>query len=58
MIYLSLRQNSAKKEVAEMSGTSIQNVRNVLSVAKETLIKKYIERTAEIISAHNNMQES
>ena len=51
-------QNSEKKEVAEMSGTSIQYVRNVLSVAKESLIKKYIERTAEIISAHNNMQES
>lgn len=58
MIYLSLRQNSAKKEVAEMSGTSIQNVRNVLSVAKESLIKKYIERTVEIITAHINIQQS
>lgn len=58
MIYLSLRQNSAKKEVAEMSGTSIQNVRNVLSVAKESLIKKYIERNAEIITAHINTQQS
>lgn len=58
MIYLSLRQNSAKKEVAEMSGTSIQNVRNVLSVAKESLIKKYIERNAEIITAHIKNQES
>ena len=57
MIYLSLRQNSAKKEVAEMSGTSIQNVRNVLSVAKESLIKKYIERNAEIITAHIKIQE-
>ena len=58
MIYLSLRQNSAKKEVAGMSGTSIQNVRNVLSVAKESLIKKYIERNAEIITAHIKIQES
>ena len=58
MIYLSLRQNSAKNEVAEMSGTSIQNVRNVLSVAKESLIKKYIERNAEIITAHIKIQES
>ena len=46
-----------KKEVAEMSGTSIQNVRNVLSVAKESLIKKYIERNAEIITAHIKIQE-
>lgn len=37
-----------------MSGTSIQNVRNVLSVAKESLIKKYIERNAEIITTHIN----
>ncbi len=58
MIYLSLKQNSAKREVAEMSGTSIQNVRNVLSIAKESLIKKYIERNAEIITAHINIQES
>lgn len=58
MIYLSLRQNNAKKEVAEISGTSIQNVRNVLSVAKESLIKKYIERNAEIITAHINTQQS
>ena len=58
MIYLSLRQNSAKKDVAAMSGTSIQNVRNVLSVAKESLINRYIERTAEIITAHKNIQKS
>lgn len=49
MIYLSLRQDIAKKDVAELSGTSVQNVRNVLATAKENLVKKYLDRYSEII---------
>lgn len=49
MIYLSLRQDIAKKDVAELSGTSVQNVRNVLATAKESLVKKYLDRYSEII---------
>lgn len=52
MIYLSLRENRAKKEVAELTTTSVQNVRNVLSAAKEVLVKKYIDRNSEIVVSH------
>ena len=55
MIYLSLKNNKSKKEVSEMTRTSVQNVRNVLSTAKEALIKKYIERNVEIILFHTKM---
>lgn len=52
MIYLSIREKRPKKDVAEITATSVQNVRNVLSAAKESLIKKYIDRNAEIIVGH------
>ena len=52
MIYLFLREKRPKKDVAEITATSVQNVRNVLSAAKESLIKKYIDRNAEIIVSH------
>ena len=49
MMYMSLRQGKTKKNVADITGTSVQNVRNVLSNAKELLICKYIERNIELI---------
>ena len=52
MIYLSIREKRPKKDIAEITATSVQNVRNVLSAAKESLIKKYIDRNAEIIVGH------
>jgi len=54
MIYLTLKQDTPKKDVAEFIGTSVQNVRNVLSSARESLVRKYIERYNEIITAHQN----
>ena len=54
MIYLSLKTDSPKKKVAEFIGTSIQNVRNVLSSAREPLIIKYIERYHTLITNHLN----
>lgn len=50
MMYMSLRQDKPKKDVAEMTGTSVQNVRNVLANAKESLIVKYLEHNSEIIN--------
>lgn len=50
MMYMSLRQDKSKKDVAEMTGTSVQNVRNVLANAKESLIVKYLEHNSEIIN--------
>lgn len=50
MIYLILKSDTPKKEVAEFIGTSVQNVRNVLSTAKETLVRAYINRYSEIIN--------
>lgn len=52
MIYLSLKADSPKKEVAQYIGTSVQNVRNVLSSAREPLIRMYIERYSKIITNH------
>lgn len=52
MIYLSLKQDMAKKDVAELIGTSVQNVRNVLSSAREPLIRMYIERYSKIVADH------
>lgn len=54
MIYLALRADTPKKEVAEFIGTSVQNVRNVLSSAKESLVRIYIDRYHEIIHDHIN----
>ena len=54
MIYLSLKQDMAKKDVAELIGTSVQNVRNVLSSAREPLIRMYIERYSKIVADHLN----
>ena len=54
MIYLALRQNTPKKDIAKLIGTSVQNVRNVLSSAKESLVRKYIERYRDIITTHQN----
>lgn len=54
MIYLSLKTDMPKKNVAELIGTSVQNVRNVLSSAREPLIRKYIERYNTLISNHLN----
>ena len=54
MIYLTLRQDLPKKDVAKNIGTSVQNVRNVLSSAKEHLIKKYLDRYQKIIVSHQN----
>lgn len=55
MIYMSLRQNVSKKDVAEMTGTSVQNVRNVLSNAKESLVIKYIERNTDLFHSKVNI---
>ena len=44
----------AKKDIAKLIGTSVQNVRNVLSSAKESLVRKYIERYRDIITTHQN----
>lgn len=52
MIYLSLKSDSPKKKVAEIIGTSVQNVRNVLSSAREPLIIMYLERYHTIITNH------
>lgn len=52
MIYLALRQDTPKKDIAKLIGTSVQNVRNVLSSAKESLVRKYIERYRDIIMSH------
>ena len=57
MIYLSLKQDAPKKEVAEHIGTSVQNVRNVLSTARESLVKKYLTRYSDIITAHLNVHQ-
>ena len=54
MIYLALRQDTPKKDIAKLIGTSVQNVRNVLSSAKESLVRKYIERYRDIITTHQN----
>ena len=54
MIYLSLKTDMPKKNVAELIGTSVQNVRNVLSSAREPLIRKYIERYLTLITNHLN----
>ena len=54
MIYLSLKRDMPKKHVAELIGTSVQNVRNVLSSAREPLIRKYIERYHTLITNHLN----
>ena len=54
MIYLSLRQDSPKKDVAQLIGTSVQNVRNVLSSAKEPLVRKYLDRYQKLIDTHQN----
>ena len=54
MIYLALRQDTPKKDIAKLVGTSVQNVRNVLSSAKESLVRKYIERYRDIITTHQN----
>ncbi|MBO4803815.1 MAG: hypothetical protein J5503_04640 [Muribaculaceae bacterium] len=54
LIYLTLRQDTPKKEVAQLIGTSVQNVRNVLSSAKEHLVRKYLDRYHEIINSHQN----
>lgn len=54
MIYLSLKTDMPKKNVAELIGTSVQNVRNVLSSAREPLIRKYIERYHTLITNHLN----
>ena len=52
MIYLSLKADSPKKKVAEHIGTSVQNVRNVLSSAREPLIRMYLERYCKIVNNH------
>lgn len=52
MIYLSLKADSPKKRVAEYIGTSVQNVRNVLSSAREPLIRMYLERYCKIVNNH------
>ena len=49
MMYMSLRQDKPKKDVAEMTGTSVQNVRNVLGNAKEGLVLKYLSRNSELL---------
>ena len=54
MIYLALRQDTPKKDIAKLIGTSVQNVRNVLSSAKESLVRKYIERYRDIIMSHHS----
>ena len=54
MIYLSFKEDLPKKEVAERIGTSVQNVRNVLSSARESLIRKYLNRYSNIITSHLN----
>ena len=54
MIYLTLRQDSPKKDVAKEIGTSVQNVRNVLSSAKEHLVRKYLDRYYKLIDSHQN----
>ena len=54
MIYLTLRQDSPKKDVAKVIGTSVQNVRNVLSSAKEHLVRKYLDRYHKLIDTHQN----
>jgi hypothetical protein len=56
MIYLSLKQDAPKKEVAEHIGTSVQNVRNVLSSAREPLIRMYLERYCTVITDHLSKQ--
>ena len=45
---------SIKAYIAEFIGTSVQNVRNVLSSAREPLIRKYIERYITLITNHLN----
>ena len=54
MIYLTLRQDSPKKDVAQLIGTSVQNVRNVLASAKEPLVRKYLDRYYKLIDTHQN----
>ena len=58
MIYLSLKTDMPKKNVAELIGTSVQNVRNVLSSARESLIRKYIERYHTLITNHLNQTKA
>lgn len=55
MIYLILKADTPKKEVAEFIGTSVQNVRNVLYSARESLVRTFINRYSEII--HHNLKE-
>lgn len=52
MIYLSFGKKLTKKDIASAIGTTVQNVRVVLSSAKESLIKLFIERNEAIINAH------
>lgn len=56
MMYLSLKSDSPKKKVAEHIGTSVQNVRNVLSSAREPLIRMYLERYCKVITDHLSNQ--
>ena len=57
LIYLALKQDTPKKDVAEHIGTSVQNVRNVLSSARESLIRIYLERYNDIIKNHLDKTE-
>ena len=50
MVYLSLMKNQSRKDLAELAGTSAQNVSDILSTAREALIRKYIERCIKIIT--------
>ena len=50
MVYMSLMKNQSRKELAELAGTSAQNVSDILSTAKAALIRKYIERCIKIIT--------
>lgn len=50
MVYMSLMNSQSQKELADIIGTSAQNVSKVLATAKESLIKKYIERYIQLIA--------
>lgn len=52
MIYLAFGKKLTKKDIASVTGTSVQNVRTVLASAKENLIKLFVERNKVIVNAH------
>lgn len=50
VVYLSLLHDTTQKEVASLMGKSAQNVNKLLSTARESLVRAYLERYETLVT--------